>query len=250
MPSINGIDINAATIGNCYKMFYPSTYRRLVEKNRFHYLELWGIRMSTCDTSLPDDYVGGIRVNNLNFLEVIAAAASTDPTPKYVATPVDSGARRAGGTAYVKEGQHTYKYIGKKHPLWKPYPAFCPTTPMAVYRWNPTAQEVKEAKQKKIALSSFFDKALKEGRVKVSKSSDTCIHRAWSRNNLYADSAGCQVFSDLDTLNTLGDWATSHINKKYGNFFVYTLFTKEQFLQANLRRDVAGIIRQFFPINK
>lgn len=250
MPSIDGIDINASTIENCYKMFYPDTHKRLVEQNRFHYLELWGIRMSTCDTSLPDDFVGGIRVNNFNFLEVVAAAASTDPSPKYVQTPVDSGARRAGGTAYVKEGQHTYRYIGKNHEKWRPYPAFCPTKPMPVYRWNPTAEQIKLAKQKRIPLSSFFDDAVKKGRVIISKSSDTCIHRAWSRTNLYGDSAGCQVFSELEALNTLGSWATAHINKKYGNLFIYTLFTKEQFLKANKSRNLQAILRQFIPAVK
>jgi hypothetical protein len=246
MASVDGIDINSATIGNCYKMFYPNTYKRLLEKNRFHYLELWGIRMSTCDTSLPDDYLGGIRINNFNFLEVVSAAASTDPTPKYVGAPVDAAARAAGGTAYVKEGQHTYTYIGKTHRLWKPYPAFCPTRAMPVYRWNPTAQEVATAKQQKLPLSSFFDAALKAGRVKVSTSIDTCIHRAWSSTKLNADSAGCQVFANLSTLETLGGWATAHIKKGYGNLFIYTLFTKEQFLQANNQKSVVNILYNLF----
>lgn len=246
MASVDGIDINSATIGNCYKMFYPNTYKRLLEKNRFHYLELWGIRMSTCDTSLPDDYLGGIRINNFNFLEVVSAAASTDPTPKYVGAPVDAAARAAGGTAYVKEGQHTYNYIGKTHRLWKPYPAFCPTRAMPVYRWNPTAQEVATAKQKKLPLSSFFDAALKAGKVKVSTSIDTCIHRAWSSTKLNADSAGCQVFANLSTLETLGGWATAHIKKGYGNFFIYTLFTKEQFLQANTQKSIVNTLNNLF----
>jgi len=246
MASVDGIDINSTTMANCYKMFYPNTYNRLVQKNRFHYLELWGIRMSTCDTSLPDDYLGGIRINNFNFLEIITAAASTDPTPKYVATPVNSGARQAGGTAYVKEGQHTYAYIGKNHKDWRPYPAFCPTRPMPVYRWNPTAQEVSEAKSRKLPLSTFFDAALKAGRVKVSTSADTCIHRAWSKTKLHADSAGCQVFADLNTLETLGGWANAHIKKGYGNFFVYTLFTKQQFLEANSSTSIKNTINKLF----
>ena len=36
-----------------------------------------------------------------------------------------------------------------------------------------------------------------------------------------------------DALNTIGTWADSHIKKKYGNSFIYTLFTKEQFVDAN-----------------
>ena len=246
MASVDGIDVNSATIGNCYKMFYPNSYKRLIEQNRFHYLELWGIRMATCDTSLPDDYLGGIRINNFNFLEVVTAAASTDPSPKYVATPLNADARAAGGTAYVKEGQHPYNYIGKTHRLWKPYPAFCPTRAMPVYRWNPTPQEVATAKQKKLSLSSFVDAALKAGRVKVSTSIDTCIHRAWSSTKLNADSAGCQVFANLSTLETLGTWANAHIKKGYGNFFIYTLFTKEQFLQANNQKSVLNKLNNLF----
>jgi hypothetical protein len=247
MALIDGISINSNSIANCYKMFYPDTYKRLIQTNRFHYLELWGIRMSTCDTSLPDDFLGGIRINNLNFLEIVSAAASTDPSPKYVEKPLDASVRQAGGTAYVKEGQHTYNYIGKNHPTFRPYPAFCPTKPMAVYRWNPTAQEIKTAKSKKLPLSSFFDDALKAGRVKVSTSIDTCIHRTWSSTKLYSDSAGCQVFADLKTLNTLGDWAVAHQKKGYGNFFVYTLFTKEQFIKANTQISLKSIFSNILP---
>ena len=247
MASVDGITINLTSITNCYKMFYPETYKRLIQNNRFHYLELWGIRMSTCDTSLPDDYLGGIRINNFNFLEIVSAAASTDPTPKYVGTPVDAAAKIAGGTAYVKEGQHPYNYIGKTHRLWKPYPAFCPARPMPVYRWNPTAQEIQTAKQKKLPLSSFFDTALKSGKVKVSTSNDTCIHRAWSKTKLHSDSAGCQIFADTKQLETLGTWATAHIKKGYGNLFIYTLFTKEQFLKANTKSTFQSIISQFLP---
>jgi hypothetical protein len=246
MSSVNGITINATTIANCYKMYYPESYNRLVQKNRFHYLELWGIRMSTCDTSLPDDYLGGLRVNNLNFLELLSAAASTDPSPKYVQNPLDSLAAAAGGTAYVKEGQHTYNYIGKNHKNFKPYPAFCPTKPMPVYRWNPSPQEIKTAKEKKLPLSSFFDAALKAGRVKLSTSPDTCIHRTWSSTKLNADSAGCQVFANLKTLDTLGVWANDHIKKGYGNFFVYTLFTRQQFLDANSTNSIKNTINKLF----
>lgn len=243
MAKIEGIEVNTESIINCYKKYYPETYNQIVQKNRFHFLNLWGIRVATCDTSLPDDILGGIRVNNINFVESVSAAASTDPSPKYVQTPVDKSARAAGGTAFVKEGQHTYRYLGKTHPTWKPYPSFCPIKPMVVYRWNPTPEQVLLSKKTKKPLSSFFEEALKTGKVKLSTSRDTCIHRAWSRTSLFADSAGCQIFSDLDALNTLGTWATEHINKKYGNIFVYTLFTKKQFVDANSRTGIFGVFK-------
>jgi len=118
---------------------------------------------------------------------------------------------------------------------------------MAVYRWNPTAQEISTAKSKKLPLSSFFDAALKAGRVKVSTSIDTCIHRSWASTKFYSDSAGCQIFADMKTLNTLGDWATAHIKKGYGNFFVYTLFTKEQFVKANTKNFLQNIFSNILP---
>ena len=37
MPSIEGIDINGTTIGNCYAMFYPDTYKQIQNLNLFHY---------------------------------------------------------------------------------------------------------------------------------------------------------------------------------------------------------------------
>lgn len=246
MPKIEGIEVNTTSILNCYRRYYPETYNQIVQKNRFHFLNLWGIRVSTCDTALPDDIIGGIRVNNFNFVESISAAASTDPSPKYVGKPISSNAARAGGTAFVKEGQYTYRYNGTRHPLWKPYPSFCPTKAMAVYRWNPSPQQIDVSRKTKKPLSSFFEEALKTGKVKLSTSRDTCIHRAWSRTTLFADSAGCQVFSDLEALNTLGKWANEHIAKKYGNIFVYTLFTKQQFVDANKGSTGLGMFKLNF----
>lgn len=229
---IEGIPITSASIINCYRRYYPQFWNQVSSQNLFHYLNLWGIRVSTCDTSLPDDMVGGIRVNNLNFYEVLVSSASTDPSPALIANPL-ADARRLGGAAFVKEGQYSYRYIGTKHPTWKPHPAFCPTAPMTVYRWMPTAEEIAAWRKQKKPLSTAFEEAVKAGKVKISKSPDTCIHRAWSTTKFYNDSAGCQILSDYKTLNELGNWAKSHIDKKYGNVFMYTLFTKQQFIDAN-----------------
>jgi len=230
--NIEGIPINSTTIGRCYQRYYPTTYREITNPARIEYLHLWGIRVATCDTSLPDDLVGGLRTNLLNLQESVVSKASTEPSPRNLANLYDAEAKAKGGAAFVMEGQYPFRYIGTNS-RWKPLPAFCPTAPVRVYRWMPTPAQVTAWKQGKQAASAMFEADLKAGKVKRSTSSDTCIHRTWGKEKLLADSAGCQVLTDDATLITLGKWADDHIRKKYGNLFVYTLFTKEQFLAAN-----------------
>ena len=229
---IDGIEVNKDSIINTYRRYYPAYFKQISDANKFHFLMLWGIRVSTCDTSLPDDVVGGLRINNLNLWESIVSNASTEPSPSWLANPM-SDARRLGGSAFVKEGQYGYSYRGRRNGQFAPYPSFCPTKPMDVYRFTPTQVEINDWKKNKVPLSKAFDDAVKSGRAKVSKSPDTCIHRSWSKDKLFKDSAGCQVLTDYDALNTIGSWAEAHINKKYGNSFIYTLFTKDQFVTAN-----------------
>lgn len=233
---IEGITVNSDTIVKTYKRFYPSFWSDLEKANNFHYLNLWGIRVSTCDTSLPDDLVGGIRVNNFNFYETVVSKASTEPSPRNIAELYDAEARAKGGAAFMAEGQYLYRYMGTNFKKFKPLPSFCPITPTKVYRWQPTQAEIKAWNNGKgRPLSSSFADALKRGAVKISTSTDTCIHKTWAKEKLMGDSAGCQVLTDDTSLKTLGSWATSHINKGYGKIFTYTLFTKEQFLTANRR---------------
>jgi len=233
MAKIEGITINSDSLIKCYKRFYPATYS-IIEKNLFHYLHLFGIRISTCDTSLPDDLIGGFRVNRLNFNESVLSAGSTDPSPKNLATLYDKEAIAKGGTAFVVEGQYEYKYIGLSK-RWGGLPAFCPVSPVKSYRWSPTPESVNAWKNGKgKPLSELFETAVKNKKVKISTSTDVCIHRAGKdKKKLYGDSAGCQVLTDHDALSKLGVWANDHISKNYKNSFTYTLFTKEQFIQAN-----------------
>jgi hypothetical protein len=233
---IDKIPVTTESILKTYRRYYPNYFKQISDANKFQFLLLWGVRVSTCDTSLPDDVVGGLRVNNLNFWESVISDASTEPSPALIAKPL-SDAKKLGGAAFVKEGQYGFKYIGTNH-LWRPYPAFCPTKPMDVYRYVPTAKEIADWKANKIPLSSVFNAAVKpdangKTRAILSKSPDTCIHRAYSKNKFYNDSAGCQILTNYDSLKKLGTWANEHIAKKYGNSFIYTLFTKEQFVTAN-----------------
>jgi hypothetical protein len=232
---VEGIPITAQTIMNAYKMWYPEVYQDLVGENKFKYLYLWGIRVSTCDTSLPDDLVGGIRVNNLNIAEIIVSKATTDPTPKSLVTLHDAEAKQKGGTAFVMEGTHPYKYLRPSEvpSSWKPFPAFPPRRSIPVYRWNPSQQDIKLWKEGKRGLSASFDEALRTGKVKRSNSSDTAIHRTWWKDKLFGDSAGCQALADNQTLVKLGQWAEEHLRMKYPNMMSYTLFNLNQFVSAN-----------------
>jgi hypothetical protein len=231
--SVEGIPINTQTLMNAYKMWYPLTYQKILEKNKFHYLYLWGIRVSSCDTSLPDDIMGGLRVNRLNMLELVVSKASTDPSPKNITQLYDAEAIAKGGAAYVKEGEHQYYYYGTNHPRFKPLPAFAPVRPIPVYRWKPNNNDLKNWKGRGTPLTSSLEIAKREGRVKNSTSTDVLIHRSWGKEKLWADSAGCQVITNDNTLRTLGTWATNHRSMKYPNLMTYTLFTKEQFVAAN-----------------
>jgi hypothetical protein len=235
--TIEGIPINTQTIMNAYKMWYPLTYQKILEKNKFHYLYLWGIRVSSCDTSLPDDIMGGIRVNKLNMLEIVVSKASVEPSPKNLLNLFDAEARSKGGAAFVREGEHSYYYYGTNHPKFKPLPAFAPIRPVPVYRWMPNDADIKSwNKGKGKPLSSSFEEAKRKGQVKLSTSSDTMIHKTWAKEKLWADSAGCQVMTDDNTLRTLGRWATDHRAMRYANVMTYTLFTKDQFVTANRPR--------------
>jgi hypothetical protein len=226
-------NITANTVKRAFDRFYPKTLSPVSQGNLIYYLNLFAIRTSTCDTSLPDDIIGGIRLSTFNNWEIIISKASTDPSPKNLQTLFDAEARQKGGTAWVKEGQHLYTYLGTNHKKFKPLPAFAPVKPMQVYRWSPTKAEVDAAKRGGTPLSALFKTYKEKGLVKISNSTDTMIHKTWAKEKLWADSAGCQVLTDDNTLRTLGTWANDHIKKKYGNLFTYTLFTSEQFQSAN-----------------
>lgn len=216
---INNIQITPETIVNCFKKYYPKTINPIIEDSAYDMVLIFGIRVDTCDTSLPDDFLGAIRFqksffSDSDYWELIITEGTTDPTPKYLAQTIDRQAKLAGGTAWVKEGQYLYYLTGN----YQGYPAFAPAQPIDVYRWMPKYK------------GETFDKS----KAKLSTSPDTLIHRSWATGmKLYEDSAGCQVFKNNALLWDLKKWAKEQISMYKKNSFTYTLFTKEQFTIAN-----------------
>lgn len=259
MSSINNIPINSQTIKNCYERYYKdSTFSLILDKNYFHYLHLFGIRVSTGDSSQPDDFLGGFRVTNLNFFESVVGAASLEPSPQNLTRYFDAEAKAKGGAAFIREGQHTFRYMGRNFNKFAPLPSFCPVVNnqikgAKVYRFLPE-QPLIDAwrKDRKPPLSASFDaeyqklKSGKPSRAKLSESTDVCIHKSWSKTNFVADSAGCSITPDSAMLTNLGNWADAHIKKKFGNIFTYTVFTKEQFLTAQKEKAGTDFLR-FLP---
>jgi hypothetical protein len=233
---IDNIEINGNGVARAITYNYPYgniNLDTILKYKLYNYLILFGIRVTTCDTSMPDDIVGGMRLRKAffgtdDYWELGASNGSTDPSPYWITHPM-SDAAKYGGTAWVKEGQYLYALGGNFHG----YPSFAPLKPIDVIRWKPTSQQIQDAKDNKIDLSAEFEKARNEGNVIESKSNDTLIHRTWG-NKLYKDSAGCQVFGNNNELKLLTNWANQHIQLYKKNSFSYTLMSKEQFLTSNL----------------
>lgn len=248
---IEGIDVTGQTIIDTINNIYPNgiIHPQYIEShNLYYYTILFGIRISTCDTSLPDDMIGAVRYVKAaigrDYWEIIISSASTEPSPYYVQKPL-ADAKYLGGTAWVKEGQYFYQFSGD----FKGEPSFKPTSPMQVYRWNPTQAQINYAIKTNKPLSSEFELAKLNGQAKLSLSSDTLIHRTWSNKKLYNDSAGCQVFGDNNALRKIGNWAEAHKNI-YPNLFTYNLFTKDEFLKSNLTYKASIILKLKNIFNK
>jgi hypothetical protein len=228
--TIEDIEVNANNIYNAISYNYPNTFKGVEDENSplYERLFLFGIRVSTCDTSIPDDILGAMRFMPNRFLsggnwQIIVTDGTTDPSPNYLVPGkyYDAQARAKGGTSWVKEGQFPYRYSG----LLDKYPCFCPVTykengitkGIPVYRWNP----------------KFVGEKFDISKAKLSESTDCCIHRHWNSQRLINDSAGCQVLKNNALLWQLRDWAfANNKHKTYPKTFVYTLLTKEQFLQG------------------
>jgi hypothetical protein len=239
---INNIEISGDGIANTIDFVYPNGNINLaaIRKNKlYNYLVLWGIRVSTCNTGMPDDAIGGIRLKKnllgMDYWEIMYSDASTDPSPYWLLNPM-SDAKMYGGTAWVAEGQYRYGLGGD----YNGYPSFRPKEPVKVWRWTPTKSQINNAKANHSPLSIEFETAKLSGQAKLGTSDSVLIHRTWDARNLYKDSAGCQVFANNGSLVILNKWAQEHINtykKSLGydaaNTFSYTLLTKDEFVKYN-----------------
>lgn len=216
---IDNIEINGDTVANAIRKYYPN-YINLVESQQlFNYVLIFGIRVDTCDTGLPDDFLGAIRlekslVTGNPYWNYILTNGTTDPSPEYLVKTIDKQARVAGGTAWVRDGQHIYYKISGGY---KGFPAFAPKDKVEVYRWMPKTSGEK------------FDPS----KAKLSTSIDCFIHRSWALDRFTTDSAGCQVFKNNALLKELALWADVHIKIYKLNSFTYTLLTKNQFVKGN-----------------
>ena len=223
--TIEGIEITGDSVANAIRKYYPAEIGLIEKEQLLNYVLMFGIRVATCDTSKPDDVLGAIRLNKNAFggtyWEMIITEGSVDPSPQYLKKTIDEAARRAGGTAWVKEGKYVYYLMST---MFQGFPAFAPKpgNPVSVYRWMP-----KYAGEK-------FDSS----KATLSTSVDTLIHRSWNKTAFKNDSAGCQVFLNNALLFDLEKWAKKHI-KIYNNLnsFSYTLLTKNQFVNANQKSD-------------
>jgi hypothetical protein len=232
--TIDNIEITADSIRNSIEFYYPNTLSIIEDKELYYYMALFGIRVSTCDTGLPDDFLGAIRFvpnkfSSGGYWEMILSDGTTDPSPKWLAKLYDNEARLKGGTAWVKEGQYVYKRYGN----FKGYPAFMPVGNIKVYRWN----------QKK--PGEQFDKS----KAMLSDSSSTLIHRSWATTRFSSDSAGCQVFKNNGLLRDIDNWAITHNSQKnYPKQYTYTLLSKNEFVNANTQTKQSSFWDNFGKI--
>lgn len=240
----------SSTIVNGIDFAYPNTLKNIQDNKLYAYLTLFAIRISTCDTSQPDDWIGGIRLMpsaNGDYWQMELSHASVDPSPYYRTHLIGGSqgeAARKGGTAWFKEGKYAYYLI-----KYDKYPAFAPVNKIPVWRWNPKTNEEYFSQ---FAYGGQGGGVINRNGVEIetgnkaiqSDVTDTLIHRSWSsifrdaNGNITAgkfsnDSAGCQVFENNLGLITLEKWAKEHIRKQgYPNTFMYCLINKNQFLQG------------------
>lgn len=265
---LEGIEINGQNIANAIAKYYPNSINPIINKKLIDYVIIFGIRVETCDTGIPDDYLGAIRLQTSLtgsvYWEFVLTEGTTDPSPKYLKAKVDKNgkqihwwfdeeAKSKGGTAWVKEGAHIYylnnpcnkgpwsifnpepsenRVTSKNADCYHNYPSFGPGS---IIKDEKTGKKVLTIGNLPIYRwnPSYAGEKFDASKAKLSDTTSCYIHRSWSPEKFTNDSAGCQVFKNNGLLWDLRDWAKTHINLYGNNAFSYILLTKQQFLQAN-----------------
>lgn len=272
---IEGIEINGQNIANAIMKYYPNSINPIINKQLIEYVIIFGIRVETCDTGIPDDFLGAIRlqtsfITGEIYWEFILTEGTTDPSPQNLKPKVINGvpqkwyfdeqARVKGGTAWVKEGAHIYylnnpcnygpwtifnpepprKTVTKKNAdCYHNYPSF---KPGSIIKDEKTGKKVLTAGTVEVRRwnPAYVGEKFDERKAIESDSTDCLIHRSWNTERYTNDSAGCQVFKNNALLWDLRDWAKNHINIYGNNAFSYILLTKKQFVEANKNSPQMG----------
>lgn len=259
--NIDGIEVNANTVVNAIKYYYPKTFEFAEKNQAYNYLFLFGIRVSACDTSLPDDIIGAIRyaksATGGGYYEGLISAATTDPSPYYQIPPVNKVNGKCPN-ATVKSPSGKVKSVRTEPCTGNRYPNKCcsyfdseartkgGTAWVAVgqhiyklyrngqlFKGFPAFSPVDEVEVYRW-YPSYVGDVFSESKALKSTSTSCYIHRSWWSDKLFNDSAGCQVITDNNLLRKMKDWALAHNkNSNYPKFYTYTLLSKEQFVNAN-----------------
>jgi hypothetical protein len=147
------------------------------------------------------------------------ARGTTSPSVYFLENPMNSG-----GAAILKQGQYKNAYaIGLHRGIYK---ALVQVKPVTVMR----------DKDRNSYLDFFA--ATTTGLYGIN------IHKASVKNNraeIGADSAGCQVFMNIEDFNNMMKMAETSRNKN-GNTFTYTLIDKKEIIKKRLNLAVVGAI--------
>lgn len=185
--------------------------------NKPNQLNIVGIRADSTEPNKFDDQIFVFWKNDADQWAGWKAPATTDPGTYWLNNPM-----QPQGTAILKAGQYvdTYKidlHLGK-------YKALCQRLkPVTVIR-----------DYDRDAILDFDNGTESTGMYGIN------IHRAnRSGTTLTVDrnSAGCQVFANVDDFNELMKLADIH-SAKYGNKFTYTLIDRRAFAREKKKRAV------------
>ena len=246
----------------------PTFITQVENQKLYYYFLLFGIRISSCDTSLPDDIMGGIRFvpnrwTSGGSWELEVANASLDPSPLYLQPPVNKVNGRCplvnipmpNGRNYsvqttncndgIWSGVGTNPFTNKCCVLFDAQArneggaAWIAPGQYLYYYYGDFKGEPAFAPAKggvvtyRWAPSRPGETFNPNKVVRETTNQSTLIHRTWFKDRLFNDSAGCQVIPASESLLKLAYWAKKHNSMGYPKNYQYTLMNKEDFTTAN-----------------